>query len=60
MRVILRRIEHVVLMILADPEIDETIHIRIAQATDMVRKYMSERYSPAMFARVEENYVSNS
>lgn len=59
-RIILRRVEHVILMILADPEIDETIHIRIAQATDMVRKYMSERYSPAVFARVEDNYVSNS
>ncbi len=59
-RVILRRIEHVNLMILADRDIDETIHIRIAQAADMVRKYMSERYSPAMFARAEERYVSNS
>lgn len=59
-RVILRRIEHVNLMILADKDIDETIHIRIAQATDMIRKYMSERYSPAMFARAEERYVSNS
>ncbi|MCP4568545.1 MAG: hypothetical protein GY841_13290 [FCB group bacterium] len=59
-RIILRRVEHVILMILADPDIDETIHIRIAQATDMVRKYMSERYSPAAFARVEDNYVSNS
>jgi predicted regulator of Ras-like GTPase activity (Roadblock/LC7/MglB family) len=59
-RVILRRIEHVNLMVLADKDIDETIHIRIAQATDMVRKYMSERYSPAMFARAEERYVSNS
>lgn len=59
-RVILRRIERLMLMILTDSDIDETIHIRIAQATDMMRKYMSERYSPSMFARVEENYVSNS
>ncbi len=60
MRIILRRIEHVTLMILADQNIDETVLIRIAQAADMVRKYMSERYSPALFARVEERYVSNS
>jgi predicted regulator of Ras-like GTPase activity (Roadblock/LC7/MglB family) len=59
-RIILRRIEHVTLMILAEQNIDETILIRIAQAADMVRKYMSERYSPALFARVEERYVSNS
>lgn len=60
MRIILRRIEHVTLMILTEQTVDEIIHIRIAQATDMVRKYMSERYSPALFARVEERYVSNS
>jgi predicted regulator of Ras-like GTPase activity (Roadblock/LC7/MglB family) len=59
-RIILRRIEHVTLMTLAEHNADETILIRIAQAADMVRKYMSERYSPAMFARVEERYVSNS
>lgn len=59
-RIILRRIEHLMLMILADKDIDETIHIRIAQATDMIRKYMNERYSPAIFVRVEEQYVSNS
>lgn len=60
MRIILRRIEHVTLMILAEQNADETILIRIAQAADMIRKYMSERYSPALFARVEERYVSNS
>jgi len=60
MRVILRRIEHVILLILTEQTVDEIIQIRIAQATDMVRKYMSERYSPALFARVEERYVSNS
>jgi predicted regulator of Ras-like GTPase activity (Roadblock/LC7/MglB family) len=60
MRIILRRIEHVTLMVLADKSVDETILIRIAQAADMVRKYMSERYSPALFARVEEHYVSNT
>ncbi len=59
-RIILRRIERVTLMILADRDADETIQIRIAQATDMIRKYMNERYSPAMFARVEEHYVSDS
>ncbi len=59
-RLIFRRIDHVTLMVMADETIDETIHIRIAQATDMIRKYMSERYSPALFARAEERYVSNS
>ncbi|MCK5124971.1 MAG: hypothetical protein KAR42_01840 [candidate division Zixibacteria bacterium] len=59
-RLIIRRIDYVTLMVMADDSIDETIHIRIAQATDMIRKYMSERYSPALFARAEERYVSNS
>ncbi len=59
-RIILRRIEHVNLLVLAEQTTDETIHIRIAQAADMIRKYMSERYSPALFARVEEQYVSDS
>lgn len=57
MRIILRRIGHLTLMILAEKSIDETVHIRINQAAEMVRKYMSERYSPDTFARVEERYV---
>lgn len=59
-RIILRRIERVTLVILTDRNVDETIHIRIAQAVDMVKRYMSERYSPSIFARVEESYVSDS
>lgn len=59
-RLLVRRIDRVILIVAAEPNIDETIHIRIAQAADMIRKYMSERYSPAVFARVEGRYVSNS
>ncbi|NMC43823.1 MAG: hypothetical protein GYA46_07885 [candidate division Zixibacteria bacterium] len=59
-RLLVRRIDRVILLVAAEPNADETIHIRIAQATDMVRKYMSERYSPALFARVEDRYVSHS
>lgn len=59
-RLIFRRVDHVTLMVMADKTTDETIHIRIAQAVDMISKYMSERYSPALFARAEERYVSNS
>ncbi|MFH1699985.1 MAG: hypothetical protein ABIE07_05290 [Candidatus Zixiibacteriota bacterium] len=59
-RIILRRIERLTLMIMAEENIDETIHIRMAQAADMIKKYINARYSPAMFARVEEQYVSNS
>lgn len=57
MRIILRRIGHLTLMILTEKVVDETAHIRINQAAEMVRKYMSERYSPDLFARVEERYV---
>ncbi|MDD4050852.1 MAG: hypothetical protein PHR28_02980 [candidate division Zixibacteria bacterium] len=60
LRLLVRRIDRVILMVAAEPNVDETIHIRIAQAADMIRKYMSERYSPAVFARVEGRYVSNS
>jgi predicted regulator of Ras-like GTPase activity (Roadblock/LC7/MglB family) len=60
MRIFLRHIDSVTLMILAEQNVDETILIRIAQATDMIHKYISDRYSPALFARVEERYVSNS
>lgn len=60
LRIIMRRIERVILVIMADNTVDETIHIRIAQATDMVKRYMKERYSPSMFARAEESYVSDS
>jgi len=60
LRLICRRIDHVILMILAEQSIDETIHIRLAQAADMVRKHMTERYNPGLFARAEEHYVSNS
>jgi predicted regulator of Ras-like GTPase activity (Roadblock/LC7/MglB family) len=59
-RIILRRIERFILMVIVEENIDETIHIRMAQAVDMIRKYINERYSPALFARVEEQYVSNS
>ncbi len=59
-RILVRRIEHVILVVLAEHDADETLLIRIAQAADMIRKYMSERYSPALFARVEERYVSYS
>jgi len=59
-RILVRRIEHVILVVLAEHDTDETLMIRIAQAADMIRKYMSERYSPALFARVEERYVSYS
>lgn len=60
LRLICRRVDHIILMILAEQSIDETIHIRLAQAADMVRKHMTERYSPGLFARAEEHYVSNS
>jgi len=60
MRILVRRIEHVILMVLAERHADETVLIRSAQAAEMIRKYMSERYSPALFARVEERYVSNT
>lgn len=58
-RILMRRIHQTTLVVVADQNMDETIHIRLAQAADMIRKYMSERYGPALFARAEGRYVPN-
>lgn len=59
-RIIIRRIQPVTLLVLGEPQADETIHIRISQATDMIRKYITDRYSPSLFVRAEGRYVPNS
>jgi len=48
------------LLVLADREDDELIGIRIVQAADMIRKYLSERYGKLLLPSTEEQYVSNS
>lgn len=58
-RIFMRRVHQCTLVVVGDQNVDETIHIRLAQAADMIRKYMSERYGPALFARAEGRYVPN-
>jgi predicted regulator of Ras-like GTPase activity (Roadblock/LC7/MglB family) len=48
------------LLVLADRGEDELIGIRTAQAVDMIKKYMSERYGNILSHSPEEQYVSNS
>lgn len=48
------------LLVLTDREDDELIGIRIVQAADMIRKYLSERYGNLLLPSTEEQYVSNS
>ena len=60
LRILLRRIDSLTLLIITDSNVDETIHIRMTQAVDMIRKYINDRYNRHMFARLEEHYVSDS
>ncbi len=48
------------LLVLADREDDEFVGIRIIQAVDMIKKYMSERYGTVLMPGPEEQYVSNT
>lgn len=59
-RILLRRIDNLTLLVITDSNVDETIHIRMTKAVDMIRKFINDRYSPHMFVRLEEHYVSDS
>jgi predicted regulator of Ras-like GTPase activity (Roadblock/LC7/MglB family) len=45
------------LMVLAGREDDDLLGIRLAQAADMIRKYVSERYDTELSQSPEEKYV---
>ncbi|MEW6013934.1 MAG: hypothetical protein AB1690_01285 [Candidatus Zixiibacteriota bacterium] len=48
------------LLVLANREEDDLLGIRIIQATELIKKYTSERYGAAVSYSAEEKYVSNS
>lgn len=59
-RLIISRVASFDLMILANREEDELLNIRIAQAADIIKKYISERYDRLLSSGTEEEYVSST
>jgi predicted regulator of Ras-like GTPase activity (Roadblock/LC7/MglB family) len=60
LRIEITNIEDFSLLVLSDREDDDLLKIRIVQATDMIRKYSSERYGKLLSAVTEEQHVSNT
>ncbi|MBN2226429.1 MAG: hypothetical protein JW763_03610 [candidate division Zixibacteria bacterium] len=48
------------LLVLSQQETDDLLGIRITQATDIVKRFISERYGKVLSSRPEEQYVSNT
>jgi len=59
-RIVIIKIKDFSLFVLADSEDDDLLKIRIVQATDIIRKYSSERYDTLLSASTEEQHVSNT
>lgn len=59
-RLVIVNVDSVNLLVLFRHEDDELLGIRIMQAADMIRKYVSERYGHLKPSSTEERYVSNS
>ncbi len=59
-RLIITHVDPFDLMILANREDDELLNVRIAQATDIIKKYISERYGSLLSSGTEEEYVSST
>jgi len=60
LRIEITNIDDFSLLVLSDREDDDLLKIRIVQATDMIRKYSSERYGKLLSAVTEEQHVSNT
>ncbi len=60
LRIEITNIKDFSLFVLSDREDDDLLKIRIVQATDMIRKYSSERYGNLLSAVTEEQHVSNT
>ncbi len=45
------------LMVVADRAMDDVLNIRINQGLEMIRKYVSERYSQKLIGNMEKSYV---
>ncbi len=54
------KIAEYTLLVLSGREDDDLLGIRLAQASDMISKYVSERYGKLLSASPEEKYVSST
>jgi len=52
--------EYFALMVVAERQMDDFLNIRINQSLEMIRKYISNRYSPALFENVEIDHVRSA
>lgn len=59
-RLVIARVSGFNLLVLCKREEDELLNVRIIQASDIIRKYSSERYGNSLPASTEEQYVSNT
>jgi len=56
-RIVLATEKHCSLMVIAERRSDDLLNIRISQAIEMIRKYMSERYSQKLHPAMEKSYA---
>lgn len=54
------KVSQFTLLVLSDREDDDLLGIRLAQGSDIISKYVSERYDKLMSANPEEKYVSST
>lgn len=57
---IARADEQTCLLVVAERHGDDVLHIRITQALDIIRKYVSERYSQRLVPNAEKYHVSST
>jgi hypothetical protein len=57
---IARADEQTCLLVVAERHGDDVLHIRITQALDIIRKYVSERYSQRLSPNAEKYHVSST
>ncbi len=57
---IARADEQTCLLVVAERHGDDVLHIRITQALDIIRKYVSERYSQKLSPNAEKYHVSST
>jgi hypothetical protein len=56
-RIVVATEEHWTLMIIAERRGDDLLDIRIIQSIEMIKKYMSERYSQKLHPTMERSYA---
>lgn len=59
-RIFILAVDRMSIIVVSNREDDELVGVRLHQAAEMVRKYVSERYGKLMSAGTEEKYVSST